>query len=530
MKPNKVRSKGKPGQKREQPRKDSRNKRVNYDNTREDKFRSDMERSARMESDKSNDISWYAHNPELLKSAASIAWSSTVGLPLQNFGYKEAVSGVMGIQWSPVVGAEFNAPLTQVMNEMYSYVVHANSRNTKYNSPDLMAVILAGSSAFAAFAMGVRAYGTARLYSQLDYYTPDALLRAQGFDPSDIRKNLSHMWFDLNELAARLTQIWIPNTMPLLERWFWLSSNIYRDGESAKSQYYLFVPSIFYQFGIVENSSGCTPVTWGTGTAHTWSAYTTMMGQMIDALLTDEDRGIMMGDMLKAYGPDKLFAVNAISADYSVQPVYDREVLTQIENLSVFGSVPTTIAQDSNKSTLIQNWPRVNGTISSMLTPASSQILNFHQKEAPTPEQIMIATRLKVAGVYVGENTGSPNPSAVLSPNTFGTEVVNTVVIYYYDWSSGSKALTRYDATSNFALPQSAQIDVAFSFRWCAFDWAPWCYRLTVYDVPDTAYQNIVVTPRMALGDYDNYITITEAELRKMHRTAVYSEFGVPVL
>lgn len=517
-----------PRVKREQPRKDSRGKRVNFDNERESKFLKDERAAAKMESCKSNDIAWYAQNPELLKSAASIGWSSTVGLPLE-FTTTAAVPGIMSMTWSPVIGAEFNAPLNQAADEMYSFIVHANSRNTQYNAPDVMATVLAGSSVFAAFALGVRAYGTARLYSQLDYYTPDALLTAQGFSPSDIRANLSQMWFDLNEMAARLTQIWIPNTMPVLERWFWLCSNIYKDGDSRKAQYYLFTPAMFYQWGVVDNASGLTVQGWGNATSHTWAQYKSMINSMITALMDSEDRGIMMGDILKAYGPDKLFAVNPISADYKVEPVYDKEVLTQIENLSVFSSVPTTVQQDSMKRNLFQNWPRLT-SLAGTVTPGSEQVLNFHQLEDPTPEQIMIATRLKVSGTYIGENTGAPSPSAVTSPNTFGTEVVNGVQIYYYVWENGAKTLGRADVTPYLAQSTVASLSNLQTYLWAAFDWAPWIYNYVAQDMPVTAYQAIEVPVQKAIGDYDNYIIITEADLRKMHRTAVYSEFGVPVL
>lgn len=56
-----------------QGRKDSKDKRVNYDNERESKFTADAKKLG------CNDISWYANNAELMKAAGSLPFSSVLG-------------------------------------------------------------------------------------------------------------------------------------------------------------------------------------------------------------------------------------------------------------------------------------------------------------------------------------------------------------------------------------------------------------------------------------------------------------------
>lgn len=124
-------------------------------------------------SEGSNDVSWYAHNPELLKSSASIPFTDVTGMPF-NFNSEQSVPGIMRIRWTPNFGT-VDGPMNQAANLIYSNTVHANSRNKSYDAPDEMLLILAGAQVFSALSMGLRAYGTMRRYNQLDRYTPEAV-------------------------------------------------------------------------------------------------------------------------------------------------------------------------------------------------------------------------------------------------------------------------------------------------------------------------------------------------------------------
>lgn len=126
----------------QQPKKDSRNKRVNYDNTRESKFVKDMDgdmdrvsNPKRMRrSGSSNDVSWYAGNQQLLQAAASIPFNDVTGSKLGDIG-NYSVPGVCALYWTPFIGCN-NSAVTQSMNNILSYTVHANSRTNKYDAPD----------------------------------------------------------------------------------------------------------------------------------------------------------------------------------------------------------------------------------------------------------------------------------------------------------------------------------------------------------------------------------------------------------
>lgn len=518
-----------------QGRKDSGDPRVNYDNARRNKVERDLERMEceTRKTDKSNDVAWYANNPELLRAAASLPFSTYAGQPFP-YAQSTSVPGVCALTWSPVVDAGYDAPINQAANSIYSFTVHANSRNQSYDAVDEMLLILAGSQVFAGLALGVRAYGLMRNYSQLDKYTPAALLQASGFDADDLQKNYSKMWFDLNELIARSQQIWIPNTMPVTQRWFWMNSNVYRDAAGAKAQYYIFTPDLFYKYDESGSSAGgqLVPVQWFNATTpNTWNQYMELMRGMISALIDSQDRGIIFGDILKAYGADKLYAMASMPVDYTTTPVYDTEVLTQIENATIYGfNKPSNIVQNPDSNILEQQWTTY--AIPTNVAPWNAAIgkyglgrtvLNMHTPEFPTPAQIMVATRLKTQGLRV---LSKPTANTmIIVPDAVGTEVVTSARIYYYNYNQSPASL------ANVQLTYSSLTGILGTMV-SACDWCPWFYFVPdETTLPSFEVGNVIERPWNAtLGDFDQFTYVNTVDLKEMHRTAVYSEFGVPVI
>lgn len=520
--------------KRQQPRKDSGEKRVNYDNTRDDKFRKDIMST----DDGTNDVRWYAQNTELLIAAASVSFYLTTGMKVPFFdstgkNLGNSIPGIITINWSPYVGGSENAPLRQAANQVYSFTVHANSRNYAYNPSDQMLLIISGAQVFAAIALGIRAYGVMQNYNGQDYYTPEALVTAMGFKYSDLRNNLSQMWFDLNQLIAKSRQIWIPNTMPLIERWFWMSSNIYRDGQSAKAQYYMYVPANFLQYDETTEQTGGSlqSVAWYAEGAHTWEQYMTKVNGMIDALLNSEDRGIIFGDLLKAYGADKIYTLSEIASDYKVTPVYNMEVLSQIENTTITGQYPGPVVQTQDDRMLKQDFNSYAATVitENRFVLPDKGLLNFHQLQNPTPEQVMVATRMMSLGTIARYVTpaGDDEVTYAAVPFTAGTEIAFAANIYYWNWSSlNEKVLTARLITPK----QMSGLNSSFYFLYNAFDWAPHVVIPNTDKVGNTVQEGQVVSTTLngVVADYDNYTFITQEELQKMHTAAIYSLFGVP--
>lgn len=488
-----------------------------------------------------NDIRWYSNSPEQLKSAASLSWTGVAGQ--QMFGQDESVPGVMVLDWVPSIGGDDFTAVNQAANSMYSFIVHANSRNYKYDPNDLMLMILAGANAFSGFAEGVRVFGVMNRYNGIDRYTPQALVKALGFDFDDLRDNLSQMWFDLNHLANQLQQIWIPNVMPVVERWFWMNSNIYRDSTSAKAQYYVFRQAVFYTLNETYSSNG-TALTINTAHIHKprdrkWSDYMAGMNEMLNALINAQDRGMIFGDILNAYGADKLYAVSSIDVNYATPISYNAEVLSQIENASVCMVSAGAILQDMNKNRIYQEFaPKEYANFAALddgpkYLPDDG-ILNFHQLTAPTPEQIMVATRLRCAGLMItaADLSDEAHKKIAFKPVTNGTEIVIGVHVYKMRYTGNVAYVGEgTDITTNFGQDKDTDF---YMYEWCTFDWAPWLYRSnantrSVPAKPSVGYIMARLQPTKCYGDWDNWSEITREELSKLHTTAILSEFGVPI-
>lgn len=559
---------------RKQPRKDSDDKRVNYDNTRESKFEKDMRCV-----DKSNDVSWYAKNPEVFRAAGSIGFVNVSGkqMPWLN---AQAVPGIMTFGWTPSLGGGDQTAVNQAANSIYSFVVHANSRNQSYDAPDLMMMILAGANLFSTIAHGLRAYGTMRRFDGLNEYTPASLVQAMGFNYNSLKANLANMWFDLNHLIAQTSQIWIPNDIPLIERWWWMNTNIYMDGSSVKAQYYMYVPEIIYQLSetgseegtslvLAERPNTTTPgekASFISGNLWNWSDYVKLVQQLLDALIGAQDRGIILGDVLKAYGTDHIYALTPITSDYVTEPTYNQEVLSQFENLIAFPFVPGNIVQSQvNRSIYQKANPDLSIAISSLsgtaqntwetalkATLPTNGVLNFHFMGQPTPEQIMVATRMMVLGTAIDDVDPDGGLDSIY-PMYTGSEYCTSITIWYKQYGAGlpnnapaQKLSTRFGTGwHNYfqtvdsvkyavgAVYFSEPLSNSYATLWTAFDWAPAIYTPSIA-VPDEITAAAVAanmkasTPYGVILDYDNYSVVTVNELRKLHVAALLSEFGVP--
>lgn len=563
--------------KREQPRKDSKTKRVNYDNTRVQKFRKDMQAvsdvAKQVESDRrkpgANEIAWYNGNPELLKAAASIPVATIVGKPITEFAdttntglMAYSVPGIMAISWAPTIGTDIDA-VNQSFNSQYSFLVHANSRNYSYDASDLGILELAGISVFQILASMIRAYGISKYYQETSMYLPNHVLKAMGFNPEDIRQNLANMWFTINNLIDQTRQIWVPTVMPVADRWIWMNSMIFKDAQGPSAQLYMYVQNRYWIYNETSSETGSyldllkddadTPVHFTPAEKqYSWSSWVSAAQRMIDALVGSQDRGIIYGDILNAYGAERIRAMSAISADFRIEPEYNAEVLMQIENLVLSDCEPAYVYQshtDLTKGTLIkQAWAQktelkvaYDGKVHNLLNRA---VLNFHFPEQPTPELVTIATRAMSLGLNDQAPTfnpkvpETPETAKGVCPATCGTEVYGRVKIYTIVTSaSGAIALDETSFLQTFGVASNMNIVLVDSLSdVMAFDWHPFLYRVPntfVFPKPGSGSDGILtgfdgIKPMAAHGDYDHYTIIDVNMLSRINRVCVYSLFGVP--
>lgn len=551
---------------RQQPRKDSRSKRVNFDNTRADKFEQDLKKmrpgkrypDAKKVTSVDNDVSWYARNAELLNAAASIPFASVLGNPVLGIGSgTNTVPGLMTFCYSPAFGADGTEQpfaLNQAARSLYSFEVHANSRNYNYTDQDLMILILAGTQPFAMLASMIRAYGIVKTYSEQSKYTPDALLSAMGFYPADFRENLANIWFDINEMIARTGQIWIPNTMPLLQRWYWMNTNIYKDADSTLAQNYMYVQWQYFAYSetssttggclrplVIDTSTSGTLPSWNAFTPgikqYTWKQWKTAFDGLMEPLLTSEDRGIIFGDIMNAFGQDKIYAMTSITSDYRIEPVYSQEVLTQMENLIVTPFRPRGLVQNSSGGlTPIWDDSPVNTDVGvTKQVVATNTAINFHHNSPVSPAEIVVATRLQTVGMAATEakvgvastiTTSKPDSEFTLTNTTHfplacASETVNKV---YVTRSPGASIGTEFNPWMAFDNTGGPTAMLAGGYM--TFDWSPAIYAAQFTNASGPQLSTDV---RAVYMEFDNYTNLTTANLSKLHNMAMFSLYGMPM-
>lgn len=578
-----------------QPRKDSSSKRENLDNARVDRVERDIEEGKLKPG--ANDITDFNRNPELLTAACRYPFAAILGNPFEGTG--NTVPGVMSMVWQPNfnTGSDGSA-LNKAFQQMYSFVVHKNSRNYKYEYTDLAMYILAGAEVFSAISDAVRAYGTVKLYPEPNRYMCDGVLQTMGWDGRDLRNNLNQMYFDILNLINMSKNIWIPTTVPLITRWIKRNASLYTDATGTRSQTYVYVRDSYFMLSETASTTGTalvpalisnvdagesdltrpfkrttynTPVTsfaaYTKQTLHQfkWQDFYNMVVNMINHLVASQDRGMIYGDILNAYGPEKIYAFPPVSLDYACVPEYNAEILMQMENITVTNCAQVVGLYQTNANVnnrLIQVWAeRTYEDDNTWYGAPDVQIMNVHYPAQPTPEDVMLMTRMKSgpltktsdaysvtstgslhdsANWYFGKvsvniegdyNEGSFKPSQtndLLIPYTAGTELPTGM--FYTVWQNNAaggtfstKEVNQYAPcvmnNSNYA-PRTAQLLSEEWWRIQAFDWHPFFY----YMASSQGEWNLID----AYGDFDNYTTINAQMLREMNDVALYSVLGIP--
>ena len=420
--------------------------------------------TARVTMSPKNDYRWYCLNEQLLKDTASFPYGWPLGntLNLGTYGLSMndvSLPGVMAINWIPTVGIsnDGTAPINVSSINVYTKVRHDNSGHANYDHADYMMYLMAMDSVYAFHAWMRRIYGVMSSYSMTNRFLPTGLVKAMGVDFSDLQGNLSDFRAYINTYAIKAAALAIPNTMSIMQKHYWMSEGIYYDSNQDKPQSYLFNPLGFYKFQI---SSGDTPhgqlvfePLFGKTTMHEHSVpncigsldtYLTFKqirnygDALLSPIIADEDFGIMSGDTLKSFGNGGVYTLPITKEDYTVGPVYEPEVLDQIQNATLIGKPvisSLTIDQDPtlNKGWIIANPKFVHpyATNSQYSEPPGQnaylvdRFITFEHGSIE-PKHTIEATRLTNIANKMGDDGTFDVP-------TLGTEVACCANIVYYN-------------------------------------------------------------------------------------------------
>lgn len=492
-------------------------------------------------SNSGNDPAWYASNPVLLRDAASYPFSYVTGATSLHkpslwgsSDYESApvdqVPGIASLHIYPTIGTSVTAtdPINVASQSVYSFVRHANSGHSNYDPADLMMYILAMANMYSFLVWCQRLYGYALTYDQRNRYIPKDLIRTNNVDADDLRTNLANFRFWMNTLIAKMVSFAVPATMSIFSRMSFMYSDYYIEGTSIKEQLYQFVPNGFYQFGLDESAMG--NLVWK---AFDWSKQMKTADimkygdELFNAIWSQEDFGIMSGDILKAYG-DNIIKLSQIPETYSMVPKYDPMVLTQIKNADLIRVDSKRIGQTTDgiigqvltpqpystsekyygvETTMSQEFAsKMNSGMMSVLKDYNILTVDVDQ---PTPDVVIEATRLKVTyDSYKGWYR-------------CGTEVVTNVVLTDKpEHDVNIKPIMVSSANLNNDVASIAAMNTACEVA-RNFHYIP---KIWIF-IANNATKKLIAN---AYFDVDNFTILTSEDIAKLHEAATVNMFAVP--
>lgn len=568
-------------------------KKVEVDVDRDDINKADLKGSSKLSRAEENDPSWYARNEQIMRDAASFSTGYPIGVALpQNMfntmGLKSTIGyiqtpGIMAIEFMPTVGrsADAQSPINMAARAMYSFVRYANSGSAVGAPSDMMQYLVASDSIYMWHASLARVYGLLRDAQYTNQYKPVTMVEAMGFNYNDLVKNMAQFRYHINSLALRANRIAIPNDVAYVMRHVWMAGSVFLDSSASKAQMYAYVPTHFYTrieswtVNDVAQPPKCELVAPYTYTGNTRNLLSlndiiAFTDKLLNNILQSESFGITTGDIMKAYGRDKLFALAPIAEDFTVVPVYSQEVLSQIENLDLIPFVsPASFNIYQTKDPSSDNWltsgVHVTGDfaieaaglsgitdIGNYLFSAAyiymsqmrnTKLLNFH-KDDVTPSDAMVASRLTLrmnANPYGSGAIGALSTTAnkfsgfTIPLESWGSEIATQMRIFTYaqngDGLNGSMLKLNYPlyggsqtmAISTVSGVDSSWEQQAFLYQVNQFDWHPELYGYTSkIDVDLSASTN----PGSSYTDPETGATVNVHGISQNDQMDWYSNFG----
>lgn len=526
-----------------------------------------------------NDLSWYTHNPNLLAAAGNFPFPYRPGMTLPlgtvkaTFGGKERsaqvgtkIPGVMALSWMPSIGKSTQAtdPASILGQEMYARIRAAYSGSSlNADAPDLVMYVMALDSIFSYIAWLKRIYRLLSVWTPDNYVLPNVVLQAMDLTNNSIqslRSEKTRLWQLINELVLMSRKYTCPAGMDIISRHYWMSDNVYTDESTINSQFYLFNLRALYQFANLPMPNGDEAAGLQMVSMPTWKYTTSLNSQdvtvdslfefgqnLIHALDAWDDAYQINGYLRKAYENYPMFMVDEIPQLQPFTPVYEPEVLMQIENsrgvpygqfigdlsqMNITQDVMTnavlctpgyTVKFGTNKDYEPYNVFTLNQT-------ALPPILSV-RSDAPTAAQNVIASRLQ--SVVLSSDVTVVNKNVTIKCDVqVGTEFPMVWKIFGGN-DSGSAYLQQAtditDSTDTFGDRHIAGATWGQFMEVDQFDWHPFAfitYALMGGDSETGLTPYFIRGSVSVFGDTHNITVIAPEDLANLHKVCIYSELN----
>lgn len=466
---------------------------------------------------KLNDWEWYALSEEIAKSIGGFSYSDLTGVP-KNVTITTATSkdtdvstGVWLNQNVMKVGyinaqfatADVTSSLSKAATQLYVFLRHVNSGARNYEPADVMAVVLAMREIYSEFFEIKRALGIARYFNFFNRAIPEVLEQALQIDFDDLKKNIAIYRGELNILANTINSIAIPRYFKAFERAALISSVVFSDSDSMRGQFYVYDRMGYYTFSGTSETTGSALIfntKAAIGTVETIAIRLDRLNNMVAAILEDTDANTITGDVLHAFKDTEVYILDQIPDDYMVVPVFNEDLLAQVENsISLVSCGMQLNYADAGTLNVTQAqgrlvWqPTFTKSTSGNLFKLSHYLFNSHKDEVDYRDNLEWSRLLFTINVSGGANR-------TMTITSTGLELVVEHFIF-------SAPNTTPIAIIQFN-PSTAQMMALEQF-----DWHPTVYSTTTIGALSTG------------ADLKKFVWIEESLIAKIHDAANNASF-----
>ena len=496
-------------------------------NTRNPK--SQMANDKKKEAMYENDFSWYNHNPALLESACRIPFAKPTGEAINAVDVYDSASkavttlkarqpGVFTIVYDPSIGYSNDAssPATIAAREVYAKVRKAYSGTLTCDPPDFMMYMLALDGIFSYLGFLKRIYRTINVYSGVNKYLPDALLKAMNLSDNvinELRANKTKFWGEINVLISNASKFTCPAVMDIFNRHYWMNDSVFADRANLKGQFYIFRQRKYWRFKLDTERRGMVEAV-SIGSVNSMADLINFGNSLLSALNDDEDAYTINGYLLRAFEGAPNFRVAPLEENEIMTAIYSPEVLLQIHNAKVTGidnQFSTEVTQDGLTSVVYskQEYTPTTGT--------NIYLYNYlldSPVDMPSGPEVVIASRLMPAFKMV---------DGVVRCYS-GTEIPLMFIIYSISKDGTVEQTMIYGSNEELNATDTRFVSILYStlkayFHWSNFNGAP-IYALPVFD------DHAVAVESLFLGETTNLTSVDADTMVDLNRMCIYSEFN----
>lgn len=504
-----------------------------------------------------NDPSWYVADVTTADQAMRFSFDNFTGMPftldigtrtmasptdfkLVEFAQGTATNCTLFLNPSPgSIGKGNDARLAAINQQgfkLYSRLSSVNSKNTQYAPQDVTTLILAMGEIISTVAWVQRTFGLSWIYNLRNRTMPNDLIKASGFDSVDFFEKLAQYRIEFNTILVQANKIPFPSNFDYFRKCAMLYSEVYKDSDTDMSQNYVFVPASTWDLDESSSSSGTILRThnWEIGNStNKMSAVLEHLKTMINGMLTSATFNYIYSDILNFADKNKgvtLLQYVTVPEDYVVYPVYNVNMLGQINNMNPIGlpfswdtGNAATVADMAN---VFPNVTNSNDVIPNMETLCLEYNPTFKEKY-PT---------LTLAK-YVNFHVADPDLNARIENTRYISGAISED--YHIQTSGTTQLKTGWYSTSNVLSDhylvqlhtRTAGDEVSDDFiesgclitdipsYYPQYDWAP-MLQIWKHNVQQGTYY-----PTGIFGDVDYFTTVSTRVVDRMNDIALYGLF-----